>query len=116
MGLLRRSLVCEQGLKRWPVAFSVLMTLQMKLLLAVGWIGSVLGVALWAQGGGDSPRMVIVQSLRQTPGQHIGPIITGDQIGFQRVIGPADPDGRVLGKLMVLLNNEWVEVRLAGEQ
>ena len=94
------------------------MTLRTKVLIAACWIGSVLGVGLWAQGGdgrSGAPQIRVVQMVRQTPGSHIGSIITGDQLGFQRIVSPSDPE-RILGKLMIWLDNEWVEVKLADGQ
>jgi hypothetical protein len=71
-------------------------------VLAV-WIVSLVGVAVWAQ-----------NDLRRVPtaleGQPVGDVITGTDIGFQRVAAESQP-GKVVGKWMVKINGKWVEAQ-----
>mgnify|MGYP003576733338 CR=1 FL=1 len=71
---------------------------------ALIWVASLIGVAVWASPG------------EQAPGKHImigepyGEIISGADLGFQRV---AAPDGKVTGRLMVRIDGEWREATFA---
>lgn len=82
-------------------------------MLAVLWVASILGVGLWAQGGaGANHQPASPQSDTQVhrPGD-IGPVITGSDLGFQRV-APAgvDASGRVTGYFVVKIDGKWVPV------
>lgn len=72
------------------------------------WAASLVGVGLWAQGsqGGG----LTVRPAPPQTGRPIGPIITGENIGFQQVAGPPDRPGQVTGNLLVRINGEWLEV------
>jgi hypothetical protein len=75
------------------------------LAVAVVWSASLIGVGLWAQGGGQrvTPAPVI-QS-----GQPVGPIITGENIGFQRLAAHPDRDGKITGVFKIRIDGEWFE-------
>jgi hypothetical protein len=74
-------------------------------VLAVTWVLSLISVGVWAQstvypGKGEFP-----------VGSPIGPVITGTDIGFQRVAEIPTRDGAISGKWMVKVNGQWVEAR-----
>jgi hypothetical protein len=89
------------------------------LALMVAWIVSLVGVALWAQGNPQSPPPAAPVQRGQAapaqvvgPGMPYGPIISGADIGFQRVgTGGPIPTGTIVGKLMVRVNGEWMEAQ-----
>lgn len=66
------------------------------LLIATLWIVSLVGVAVWAQSPGPTMR----------EGRNIGDVITGDNIGFQRVVAPTR-SGAVVGRWMVKIDGQW---------
>ena len=72
--------------------------------VAVVWILSLVSVAVWAQG---NPPSRVVQ-----PGQLLGdgPVVTGENIGFQRVFTPGDKPGKVTGRIVVKIDGQWMEV------
>ena len=78
-----------------------------KLIVALiaGWV-SLAGVALWAQARREVPGVMA--------GQPYGEIISGADIGFQRVAGQiagqADT-GKVVGRMMVRINGQWYEAQ-----
>jgi hypothetical protein len=72
-----------------------------RLVLVFTWITSLFAVGLWAQ---QRPAPTI------RPGQPHGEILSGENIGFQRIAGPPDRDGRISGRLMVRIDGEWREV------
>jgi hypothetical protein len=73
-----------------------------KTLIAIGtlWIASLVGVGLWAQA---SRKMAPLP----TPHKPLGDIITGENIGFQRVELPPRKDGSVVGWWMIKIDGEW---------
>ena len=77
------------------------------LAVAVVWLASLVGVAVWAQGSGGEQPVKPAPNLRS--GQPMGGLITGENIGFQPVVGPPDREGRISGVLMVRVNGEWIE-------
>jgi hypothetical protein len=79
------------------------------LVVAFVWAASLLGVGLWAQGGSGANAQAIPIPGMQT-GDPIGPVITGENLGFQRIAAPPDKDGRVTGRWVVKApNGQWVE-------
>lgn len=80
------------------------MNISRVIAIGIAWAASILGVGLWAQSGTQKPP-VLVQ-----PGEPHGEIITGENIGFQRVAGELpDRDGRITGRIVVKINGKWVE-------
>jgi hypothetical protein len=82
-------------------------------ILATVWVVSLFLVRLWAQ----TPQVPSVNSQIQTTsnpstGEPLGPIVTGDNIGLQRLAGPQDRDGKVRVRWMIKLNGEWREAVL----
>ena len=74
--------------------------------IAFVWILSLISVAVWAQSRTPSPAPV-VQS-----GQPFGAVITGENIGFQRIAaGSMSDDKKVVGKWMVKINGQWMETQ-----
>ena len=63
------------------------------------WIVSLVGVGLWAQ---DNQR-----TWTMPGGAPIGSVITGENIGFQRVDAPDHRDGSVRGWWMVKIDGQW---------
>lgn len=80
------------------------MRTRVALILAAAWTASLLGVGVWASGGRAHDSQTAVRM-----GDADGPILSGDDIGFQPVAAQPDRDGRVRGKLMVRVNGKWVE-------
>ena len=75
-------------------------------VVAVLWTTSLLGVGLWAQGrGGDAPEPPVIVI---SEGKPYGPVLSGEDIGFQRIYNPADKEGSVSGRLVVRINGEWL--------
>ena len=68
--------------------------------ITVAWIISLAGAA-WAQSTGPTIR----------EGQNIGDVITGDRIGFQRVAGVPNAQGKIVGRLMVKIGPTWFEAQ-----
>lgn len=87
------------------------MSIRNRVTVAVVWILSLIGVAVWAQGNPQAPPKapgrVIVEPSR---GQYDGPVITGENIGFRRVITPSDKPGKVTGTMVVKIDGQWLEV------
>lgn len=76
--------------------------------LATAWILSLVGVGLWAQSRDQTaPRPV--PSIEY--GESYGPIIGGENIGFQRVAGPRDPAGKITGRILIRVDGEWLELQ-----
>jgi hypothetical protein len=77
------------------------------LLVATAWFASLVGATMWAQGG----------ARREAPGTELGrpdgPIITGENIGFQRVAVHPSRDGKIVGKFMVKIDGQWFETTTA---
>jgi hypothetical protein len=77
-------------------------------ILVAAWAASLLGVGLFAQDARQpQPAPMIVN------GQPVGPVLAGENIGFQPVAGLTDRDGRVRGYFVVKINGQWVEVTSA---
>jgi hypothetical protein len=75
------------------------------LAIAVLWVLSLVGVSVWAQSTQPTP------TLGARPGE---PIITGADIGFQRVpTGASGDPERVSGRWMVRINGQWIETTTA---
>jgi hypothetical protein len=75
------------------------MSPQKVFLVAAIWVASLIGATVWAQ----------TDSRPQAPALALGPIITGDNIGFQRLAGPPSRDGKIVGKFMVKIDGQWYE-------
>jgi hypothetical protein len=71
------------------------------------WIVSLVGVALWAQGAQSGSRrpVPVIQA-----GEPIGEVITGENLGFQRVANLHERPGQVTGRIMVKIDGVWKEV------
>ena len=80
--------------------------------LAVLWAVSLVGVGVWAQGTPTEPdRRFFVK-----PGEPFGPVLTGSDIGFQRVLIDmtyAD-QSKIPGRWLVRVNGEWRETASAS--
>ncbi len=72
--------------------------------IGLAWVASLAGAVAWAQGGGGS-----AQQLRA-----VGPVISGENIGFQAIADPWAPKGRIPGKLVVKIDGEWRDVHLSA--
>ena len=78
------------------------------LAVAVIWAASLVGVAVWAQGGAP-PATARVVPMSQ-PGEG-GRVITGDSIGIRIVRSVNDQSGKVTGQLVVKgADGQWVDV------
>jgi hypothetical protein len=76
-------------------------------VVALAWALSLLGVGLWAQDGrGQAPPEIAPMVLN---GQAYGPVITGPDIGFQRLAGTPERNGKITGRFVVKVNGQWVE-------
>ena len=71
-------------------------------VVAVLWATSLLGVGLWAQ------QRVYEGVDRISEGQPYGPVLSGENIGFQRIFIKGDQEGNVSGRLVVKINGEWL--------
>jgi hypothetical protein len=79
------------------------------LILAVGWVVSLVTVGGWAQAGGGWNIQSQTPNARELrPGDKIGDVITGPDIGFQRVVGQTGRAGSVSGYFVVRVNGEWL--------
>ena len=74
-----------------------------KIVIAIIWAASLVGVGLYAQGRGDNTFHI------QTPGggEVVSTVLMGDKIGFAPA-GPVDRSGRVPGYWVVKTNEGWV--------
>jgi hypothetical protein len=68
-------------------------------VIATLWIVSLVGVGLWAQGN--------QRPWTMKGGPPIGSVITGENIGFQRVDQPDHSDGSIRGWWMVKIDGQW---------
>lgn len=75
--------------------------------VAVVWAASLLAVGVWAQGGSGANVQRAPEFVR--PNQPTGPVISGENLGFQPM-GPGTRDGRLMGRLVVRVNGEWLEI------
>jgi hypothetical protein len=84
----------------------------MRVIKSVGLIvlGVLLGIAGSTASGrveAQSPRFV-QPGLEIQPGQPVGPIITGENIGFQLVATPTRRGDVATGKLMIKVDGRWL--------
>jgi len=70
-------------------------------VVAVLWATSLLGVGLWAQ-----ERRGDVEIISE--GKAYGPVLSGENIGFQRIHSAGDSQTNVIGRLVVKINGEWL--------
>lgn len=95
-----------------PVKGGLEMAIRKPVVIGAMWVVSLVGVAVLAQNNSAPPRETIhVQGpapLIQREAN--GPIISGDDLGFQPITGSTSRPGQVAGKLMVRINGEWHEV------
>lgn len=83
------------------------MNIRKVVAVALAWALSLVGAGLWAQGaqgGAVKPPRTI------ETGKPIGEVITGANIGFQRIANPSDRSGQVTGRIVVKIDGEWKEV------
>jgi hypothetical protein len=77
--------------------------------VAIVWILSLVGVAVWAQGKPTSSAPT--QDRAGQPGKGLDwNIFSGDNIGFKRVLTPDDRPGKVTGTFVVKVDGKWMEV------
>lgn len=79
------------------------------IVAVVGWMAVAFGVGVWAQATGQRSGQRQAQS--SMPGQPIGPVISGADIGFQAVASQPARDGLIVGKIMVRVSGRWLEVQ-----
>ncbi|HKV98837.1 MAG TPA: hypothetical protein VJN96_03375 [Vicinamibacterales bacterium] len=72
-------------------------------LIAILWVVSLLGVGLWAQRGAPADGA----GANANP---IGPVITGENIGFQPVPSELANSDRVTGYFVVKVHGRWTRV------
>lgn len=74
--------------------------------VAVVWLLSLVGVAVWAQVNppGSDWKIVTKDGQVLAQGAQIGTVVAGDDIGF-RVTG--DAKGKVVGRMVVKINGQW---------
>ncbi len=71
--------------------------------IVFAWILSLVGVAVWAQERKPAP------GIELKSGDPIGDVITGENIGFQRVMSiEPDRQGKISGQWMVKVNGRWM--------
>ena len=75
--------------------------MKLKTMVVIGtlWILSLAGVGLWAQ---TTPRPWTMSGAKP-----IGAVITGENIGFQRVDAPDHSDGSIRGWWMIKVDGQW---------
>jgi|KBSMisStandDraft_5_1062788.scaffolds.fasta_scaffold94747_2 hypothetical protein len=74
------------------------------LAVAILWAVSLVGVALWAQ---QAP----IYENKPKPGDADGPVLTGEDLGFQRTIrGPHDINSGVHGYFVIKVDGRWQRV------
>ena len=85
--------------------------------IAMLWVmslGAVAAVGAWSAQGQQSqpgqPGTILVSPSQ--PGDPIGPVIAGAEIGFQRVVSmQRDTPGEITGRWMVKVNGVWLIAR-----
>jgi hypothetical protein len=77
--------------------------------LAVVWVLSLVGVAVWAQGNPQGAPQT-QEWLTVQPASPNTPVITGENIGFRPTMTPGDRPGKVSGTIVVKINGQWLEV------
>ena len=82
-------------------------------VVAFVWVLSLVSVGVWAQG-------TVSQGIQYQPtsavpaGTYIGEVLSGADIGFQRIAGDGAKPGAVVGKWMVKVNGRWMETQPTG--
>lgn len=86
--------------------------------LVTGWTVSLVAVGVWGQGSAQAPpaaqgRQAPPREMAPValPGDPVGPVITGDNIGFQQVSGRPREADKILGNWMVRVNGKWFEAQ-----
>jgi len=82
------------------------MTTRRTVAVALVWVLSLVGVRLWAQAPAIQQQSGELEVTVQA-GQAFGPIISGEDLGFQLVHDPMARGGEVSGRLMVRIEGEW---------
>jgi hypothetical protein len=72
------------------------------IVVATVWLLSLVAVAGWAQRPEPVRPPVIVD------GMPMGPVITGSDLGFQRVVGVPGHKGAVVGRWLVRVDGQWM--------
>jgi hypothetical protein len=83
------------------------MKLRLVLVIVLSMVVGAVGSHLWAQTQPDPPMRLV------TPGTGYGEIISGADIGFQRVVslnGQA-PAGKIIGRLLIRVDGQWLEAQ-----
>ena len=75
--------------------------------MACAWVLSLVSVGVWAQARVE-PGVALVTPKKM--GDPVGPVITAENIGFQRIAAQSEP-GKVVGKWMVNVNGVWFETQ-----
>jgi hypothetical protein len=78
------------------------------IVVAILWVVSLLGVGVWAQGGAGANQTPVQRPA--LPGGTTGPVLSGDNLGFQPIGPQDDPDGRLRGRFVVKVQGQWVPV------
>ena len=85
------------------------------IVVAIAWTASLLGVAVWAQGTRGAATTTPAQTAPMlSANDPVGPVLTGPDIGMQRLAGGPDRDGKIAVRWMVKVNGEWHEAVPAG--
>ena len=79
------------------------------IVAVIGWMAVAFGVGLWAQAAGQQSGQRRAPTFQ--PGQPVGPVISGENIGFQPVAGEKARPGTIIGKIMVRVDGQWLEVQ-----
>ena len=86
------------------------MTIRTGVAVGLVWAITLVGVALWAQGG------TIIEGPQLQPPKRI--ILSGDDIGFQATLPVQQRPGNgakyVRGALMVRIDGEWIYAEVAA--
>lgn len=80
------------------------------IVVAILWTASLLGVGVWAQGGAGANQVPAPVQRPALPGATQGPVLSGENIGFQPIGPQDDPDGRLRGRFVVKVQGQWVPV------
>ena len=74
-------------------------------VIAFAWVLSLVSVGVWAQSGSKPTLAPVIKS-----GQRIGDVMTGENIGFQRIAGSSMNDSKkIVGRWMVKIDGQWME-------
>jgi hypothetical protein len=82
------------------------MIMRNRVAVAIVWMLSLVGVAVWAQGNPPAKEKLRITPVEQ--GAVVGPVISGADIGFQRVAGTHDRPGEVSGRFVVKIDGQWI--------